>query len=107
MPELFGTWAMQLAAPLRHHGTLTLILPAASLPAGLAALAAAGCGGPVLLPLWPQTGRPAKLLLLRGSKGGRGPCALLPGLVLHEPGGGFTPAAEAILRDGAALPAPA
>ena len=28
---------------------------------------------------------------------------LAPGLVLHGPGGGFTPEAEAVLRAGAAL----
>ena len=31
------------------------------------------------------------------------PLRLLPGLVLHEPDGRFTPAADAILRDAAAL----
>jgi hypothetical protein len=29
---------------------------------------------------------------------------VLPGLVLHAPEGGFTEAAEAVLRDAAALP---
>jgi hypothetical protein len=37
-----------------------------------------------------------------GRRGGRGPGELLPGLVLHE-GTGFSPAAEAVLRGGAAL----
>ena len=101
---LLALWAARLAAPLRHRGTLTLAIAAATLPDALAALAGAGCGSPVVLPLWPHAGRPARLLLLRGIKGGRGPCVVLPGLVLHRPEGGYTTAAEAILRDGAALP---
>jgi tRNA1Val (adenine37-N6)-methyltransferase len=103
-PGLLGSWARRLAAFLRHRGTMTLALSAASLPAGLAALEGAGCGSPAVLPLWPRAGRPARLLLLRGIKGGRGPCTLLPGLVLHTPQGGYTAAAEAILRDAAPLP---
>jgi tRNA1(Val) A37 N6-methylase TrmN6 len=57
-----------------------------------------------LLPLWPKAGSPAKLILLRGVRLGRGASTVLPGLVLHEPDGAFTPAADAILRRGLALP---
>ena len=79
-------------------------MAAAVLPEGLAALARAGCASPAVLPLWPRGGAPAKLLLLRAVKDGRGPCRVLPGLVLHRSdGGGFTAEAEAVLRRGAAL----
>lgn len=101
---LFALWAARLAAGLRHRGTLTLAIAAGTLPEALAALAACGCGSPVVLPLWPRAGRAARLLLLRGTRGGRGPCVLLPGLVLHRAEGGYTTEAEAILRDAAALP---
>jgi tRNA1(Val) A37 N6-methylase TrmN6 len=102
-PDLIAIWARHLAAPLRHRGTLSLVAAAAALPACLAALEEAGCGSPAVLPLWPRAGRPAGLVLVQGVKGGRGPCAVLAGLVLHAEGGGFTPAAEAVLRGGAAL----
>jgi tRNA1(Val) A37 N6-methylase TrmN6 len=102
-PGLIAAWARHLAAPLRHRGTLSLIVAAPALPATLAALAAAGCGSPAVLPLWPRQGRPAGLVLVQGIKGGRGPCRVLAGLVLHAEGGGFTAAAEAVLRGGAAL----
>jgi tRNA1Val (adenine37-N6)-methyltransferase len=102
-PGLLHRWAAALAAPLRPWGTLTLILPGASLPEALAAMHDAGCRPAALLPLWPKAGRTAKLVLLQGSKGGRAPLRLLPGLVLHEAGGGFTAAADAILRGGGAL----
>lgn len=100
---LLGAWARALGAVLRHRGTLTFILPAATLPECLDAMAAAECAASAVLPFWPKAGRPAKLVLVRGVKGGRAPLRLLPGLVLHEAGGEFTPAAEAILRGGAAL----
>jgi tRNA1Val (adenine37-N6)-methyltransferase len=102
-PGLLRDWAASLAAPLRHRGTLTLILPTASLPEALHAMCTAGCGPTAVLPLWPMPGRRAKLVLLRGVKGGRAPLRLLTGLVLHATSGEFTPEAEAVLRDGAAI----
>ena len=101
--SVFADWARALAAPLRHHGSLTFVLPAAALATALAALAAAGCGSPLVFPLWPRTGQDAKLLLLRAIKGGKGPCRVAAGLVLHEADGGFTPAAQVVLRDGQEL----
>ncbi len=103
IPGLFATWARKLAAPLRHRGTLTLAVAAANLAECLAALSDSGCGGLAVLPLWPKPGREAKLVLLRGIKGGHGPSRVLPGLVLHTADGGYTSEASAILRDGAAL----
>jgi tRNA1Val (adenine37-N6)-methyltransferase len=101
---MLAVWASALARSLGQRGTLTFILASAALPAGIAAFAAAGCAPSAMLPLWPKEGRAAKLVLLRGVKGGVSPFRVLPGLVLHAPDGGFTPAAEAILRDSRALP---
>jgi tRNA1(Val) A37 N6-methylase TrmN6 len=103
-PDVFAVWAARLASPLRPGGTLTLVASTGSLPACLDALRGAGCGSLALLPLWPRPEKPAKLVLLQGVKGGRGACRVLAGLVLHTGDGGFTPAANAVLRDGAALP---
>lgn len=100
---LFLAWAQALVALLRHRGTLSLVSSTASLSACLSAMTAAGCGSHVLLPLWPRVGRAAKLVLLQGVRGGRGPSRVLPGLVLHADGGGPTSAAEAVLRGGQAL----
>ncbi len=100
---LFANWAASLGALLRPRGTLTLIVPAAALPACLTALEFACCPPAALLPLWPKAEREAKLVLLRGIKHGRGTLKLRPGLVLHAAEGGFTPATEAILRHGAGL----
>jgi tRNA1Val (adenine37-N6)-methyltransferase len=101
---LLGIWAAALARDLRPRGTLTFVMPASRLPEAIAAFAAAQCRPTAALPLWPKAGEPAKLLLLRGVKNGRSPFRLLPGLVLHDAEGRFTPEADAILRDGKPLP---
>ena len=88
---------------LRPRGTLTWIVAAAVLPACITALGEAGCAVSAVAPLWPRVGQNAKLVLLRGVKGGRGGCRVLPCIVLHDAAGGFTPEAEAVLRHGAAL----
>ncbi len=102
-PALFAAWAAAMGRAVRPRGTLTWIVAAPAVPACLAAMDAAGCRPSALLPLWPRAGTAAKLVLLRATKGGRGPFRVEPGLVLHAPGGGFTPEADAILRKGQAL----
>lgn len=101
--DQLSLWAAALARPLRARGTLTFILPAASLAACIAAMAASGCPAEAIFPLWPKAGVPAKLIIVRGIKGGRGAMRLLPGLTLHETDGRFSAAADAILRGGGAL----
>lgn len=99
---LLERWIGGLASALRYRGTLTLVIPAALVGEALAAAERWGCGSPALFPLWPRAGEPAKLVLLRWVRGGRGPFRLLAGLVLHD-GAGFTPEADAVLRDGAPI----
>lgn len=101
--EVFAVWTTALATLLRAGGTITLIAPAARVPDCLEALARAKCGSGSLYPLWPHAATPAKLVLIQAIRLGRGPFRVLPGLVLHEPAGGYTKAAEAVLRDGAAI----
>lgn len=96
-------WVQAMARPLRHKGTLTLVLPAARFAEAGAALRAAGCGAVRLLPLWPRAGTPAKRILIQGRRAGLGPDEVLPGLVLHATDGAYTEAAQAVLRDAAAL----
>ena len=98
-----GDWVQAMARPLRHKGTLSLVLPAARFAEAAASLRECGCGAIRLVPLWPRQGVPAKRILIQGRRGGLGPDEVLPGLVLHEPDGSYTPAAQAVLRDAAAL----
>jgi tRNA1(Val) A37 N6-methylase TrmN6 len=60
-------------------------------------------GGIVVFPLWPMAGRPARRVLILARKGSAAPLTLAAGLVLHEADGSYSAAAEAVLRDGAAL----
>ncbi len=95
-------WVAAMARAVVPGGTVSLILPAGqSGPAG-AALATAGFGRIVLLPLLPKAGRAAKLVVIQG-RGGAGPAAMLAGLVLHEDDGRFTAAADRVLREGGGL----
>lgn len=98
-----AAWIAALTRPLRHKGTLSLVLPAARLAEAAAGFREAGCGSVRLLPLWPRAGTPAKRVLIQARKGGKGADEMLPGLVLHEADGNATAAAHAVLRDGAAL----
>jgi tRNA1Val (adenine37-N6)-methyltransferase len=100
---LMQAWIGRLADVLHDRGTLTLIVPAMMIPACLAAMADRNCPCTTLFPLWPKTGRRAKLVLLRGVKNARTPMRLAAGLVLHNPDGSFTQAAQAILTSGSAL----
>ncbi len=102
-PGLLGAWVGAMAGALRPRGTLSLVIAAGVVPEAMAAMAASGIGSIRLLPFWPRAGVAAKLAILRGVRGGRAAMVLAPGLVLHEADGRFTPAAEAVLREGAAL----
>lgn len=100
---LIAHWVAAMAAALRPRGTLSLILPAASLAAGVTALADSRCAEIRLLPLWPRQARAAKIIILQGVRDGRGACSVGAGLTLHGEDGGFTDAARAILWGGQAL----
>ncbi len=95
-------WVATALAMVRPKGSVTMIHRADRLDAILAALA--GRAGEVaVFPLWPGGGKPAKRVIVRARKGVAGPVCLLPGMTLHGPDGGFTVAAESILRGAAAL----
>ncbi|RAI29062.1 methyltransferase, partial [Rhodoplanes elegans] len=100
---LLDVWIDAAARLLRPGGTLSLIWPAAGLAPVLARLSE-GFGGIAVLPLHGKEAQPAIRILVRATKGGRAPLALLPGLVLADAAGWPTAAAEAVLRHGAALP---
>ena len=57
----------------------------------------------VVFPLWPGPGKPAKRVIVQARKGVQGGTIMAPGLMLHGKEQRYTPAAERVLRDGAAL----
>ncbi|MCE2574633.1 methyltransferase [Komagataeibacter sp. FNDCR2] len=102
-PGALAQWIHALAAQLRHHGTLTLALPASLLAAGIKAMEDVPLGRIRIFPFWPARDRPARIVLLQGCANARAGSELLPGLVLHEADGRFTPAARLVLEKGAPL----
>jgi tRNA1(Val) A37 N6-methylase TrmN6 len=81
-------------------GSFTAIVRADRLNEALAALPDAGV---TVFPLWPKAGDAARRVLIQVRKGARTPFCLLPGMILHQPSGAYTPEADAILRGEAAL----
>jgi len=104
-----GIWLDAGLRRLRPGGSLAVVQRAERVPELLSALGGRA-GALALRPLAPRAGRQAKLVLLTGRKGARAPFRLLPPFVLHagdshlSDGDDYTPAATAILRDGAAFP---
>jgi tRNA1(Val) A37 N6-methylase TrmN6 len=90
---------------------VTLIQRADRLPDLIAAMAA-HLGSLEVLPLIPRQGRAARLVLMRGRKGGRAEFRLHDGVCLHagaahtRDGEDYTPAISAVLRDATGLPFP-
>ncbi len=95
-------WIAAATTVLKPGGRLTLIHRADRLADILAALDRR-FGAAVIFPLWPRAGAAAKRVIVSAVKGRKTLPLLLPGLVLHDDSGAFTPAAEGILRDGAPL----
>ena len=95
-------WITAMAAALTQDGTLTLALPPPLVDQSLDLAAQSGLSHVTIFPLWPKPGRPPKIILIQCR---RGPPTRVdaPGLTLHTTTGGYTEAAEAILREGRAL----
>ena len=97
-----AAWIRFLLAMTRPKGSLTVIHRADRLDALLGQLSGRA-GEIVVFPLWPGARKSAKRVILRARKGIAAPTRLAPGLILHEPDGRYTAAAEAVLREGAGL----
>ncbi|MBT5459483.1 MAG: methyltransferase [Rhodospirillaceae bacterium] len=98
--EGLETWIKQVHGLLRHKGIVTLVHRADRLDDVMACLRGRFAGITVF-PLWPRAGEAAKRVLIRARKGVATPLTLSAGLTLHEAGGEFTAAADAVLRGGA------
>ena len=93
-------WVSAAQRRVRSGGSLTVIVRTDRLPEVLRTLPDRGL---VLFPLWPRDHEPARRVVVQARKDARAPLQLLPGLVLHASDGCYTPAAEAVLKEGAAL----
>lgn len=101
-------WVCAAARRCAPGGHVCLIHRAERLAELLAAMAAS-LGSLEVLPLIPRNGRAARLVLVRGRKGGRAPLRLCDGWVLHEGSRhtrdmeNYTASTDCVLREGAAL----
>jgi tRNA1(Val) A37 N6-methylase TrmN6 len=98
-----AAWVAAAAKAVRPGGSITFIHRADRLPE-LLALLGARCGGLAILPLHPKAGAAAQRVIVAGRLDQRLPATVLPGLVLHEADGSFSPPLQRVLRDGASLP---
>ena len=95
-----ATWLGFMAARLADGGTLTLIHRADRIDEILHHLGRLGIGDGHILDLVPvDDGRPVKRCIVQGTKGRPDAAPIRRALVLHESDGGYTPAAQAVLRD--------
>lgn len=97
-----AAWVRFALMMVRPKGSVTFIHRADRMEQLLAQLS--GRAGEILVfPLWAGPEKPAKRVIVRARKSVATPTRLTPGIVLHEADGRYTPAAEAVLRGGAAL----
>jgi len=96
-----GLWMASACDLVRPGGAVVGIHRADALPALLSALD--GFGGITVLPVQPRGGTAAVRVLVQARRGSRAPFRLLPPLVLHGEGGGFTALADALHRGEAVL----
>ncbi|MBO6544619.1 MAG: methyltransferase [Alphaproteobacteria bacterium] len=97
------TWVEVACAMAKPKGTVTFVHRADALP-DLLLHVGKRLGDLKVLPLWLRQGEDAKRILLRGTKGSRAPFTMMSGFTLHRREGGFTAEADAILKEGGALP---
>jgi tRNA1Val (adenine37-N6)-methyltransferase len=102
-PEQLSLWIASLSRPLRHRGTLTMILPPRLLEMALVAMRDGNVPAECVFPIHPREGQSARLIIVQGRKHGRSPLVLASGLVLHTEVGTFRPEADLILRAGHGL----
>lgn len=101
--SLLVRWVGSAHAALRDHGTITLIWRAEDLADVLQALGT-GFGAVSVLPIHPAPQRPAIRVLAVAEKGGSAAMRVLPPLYLNDDALRPSPEAEAVLRQGIALP---
>ena len=97
-----GAWIRAAHKVLISKGSLTLIHRADQMDHVIQALGRM-FGDITIIPFWPHANEPARRVIVRAFKDRRGPLTLHPGVILHGPDEAWTPAAHAILADGAEL----
>jgi tRNA1(Val) A37 N6-methylase TrmN6 len=97
-----SSWVRFSLAMVRSKGTVTFVHRADRIDALLGHIAGRA-GEVVVFPLWPGQGKAASRILVRMRKQVASPARLAAGLVLHDPDGQLTSAADGVLREGREL----
>lgn len=95
-------WIKCAFACVKSGGSLTMVHKADQIQNIIMALGKS-FGATEIIPLWPKEGVSAKRVIIRTIKHRKTPSSLHAGLILHKADGGYTDAAEKILRGGEAL----
>lgn len=98
-----AAWTKACMVCLKPKGRLVMIHRAERLSDVLSAVRNCDGGDIRVLPIHPKAGEVARRVIVDAGKGRKSPDTLFPGFVLHEADGHFTAAADAVLRDAAAL----
>ena len=92
-----AAWVKACLRRVRPNGRLALIVPASDL-IEIAASLLDKASAATIYPVRPRHGEAAKRVVVVARKGGRSGAVVAPALVLHEDDGGWTKAANAVLR---------
>lgn len=99
-----ATWIRVAVKFLKPKGRLSMIHRADRLGDILAVLNTCRVGEIRVFPLFARPGKPAIRVIIMARRDAKTPLEVLPGLILHEEDGGYTPMAENVLRNAAPLP---
>lgn len=97
-----AAWLRHCLAALKPKGRLVIVHRADRLSDILGFLHRR-TGDIRILPIHSKAGQPARRVVVDAGKDRRTPDALMPGFILHQEDGSFTPAADAVLRGAQAL----
>ena len=95
-------WILAAHRLLKSGGSLMMIYPTTGTDRIIRALGRK-FGAIEIFPLWPRVGVNSKRVIIRARKDRQTPCTIHAGLVLHAPEGGYTPEADAVLKESESL----
>lgn len=90
-------WFRTASSIIKPGGTLVTIYKTQNL-GDILACTKGRFGGLEILPIHSRADEPAKRIVVRATRASRAPMALLPGFVVHEKDGSYTPSAQAIVE---------
>ncbi len=91
-------WVASALWAVKPKGRISFIVRADRTDQVVCGLSGAGAGEVLLFPLWSYRSSPAIRMIITARAGVKGAMAMLPGLVLHHPGGALTPEARRVMK---------